>query len=520
MRRVRSRVEDDLDTVDVLLDEDEAVDEGYELLHQIALEALAARAVAPGSPWGDPERIGPTGPREEDRSRARRLRRSLTRHPVLWAAVVTTVVTVAVVPAVLDARETAARLDRLASDPGVLEPAAGAPVEAWRLTGRVVTQHEALLLVVDDGALRRIDPTTGDATWEATSEASRAAATGTCFPLDEGLLPGRLPVTDGPAGLVACVAGPDDDAAGPAPDVRVVVVDTATGVTRLSVTSDGRLLLAEPVGRDLLLATASSDGRVHAVRWDVSTRSARWSHRSGEAVNAADAVERRAESLTLGSLTLDLATGAVLDGERARRQPIRWEEYPLPGGGTAMWAWYPERDGGRGRAARPDLGRSFGLPGPPLVPHVGGGSHARTLVVRTEDGDRIRGLNARTGEVRWSQPWRGGGSVRADLQVDGVLILDDGAWLTALDVTTGAASWTAAVDPHVAPGRAVTDGAVVVHPVRGIDGRTYLVARALADGAPVWDVAVPGTRGLAVVDRRLVTWTDDAVVGLAFPADG
>ncbi len=119
-----------------------------------------------------------------------------------------------------------------------------------------------------------------------------------------------------------------------------------------------------------------------------------------------------------------------------RLQPIRLEEYILPGGEHATWWWYADGAYGQGRVASDHGMRMIVLLGPPLVPALTDGSQASTLVT-TADGDRIRGLDLRSGRIRWSGTYPGAASVRATVQVDGVMILDDGTTVTAIDVRTG-----------------------------------------------------------------------------------
>ncbi|WNB86099.1 hypothetical protein [Cellulomonas sp. ATA003] len=273
--------------VDVLLVEDDeddaAADEVWSVLHELALEAMARRATWAGEPLPE-DRVtvaGPPDPGPVRRIALRYRRRAVTAAVLVVAALGTT--------AVVEARQVAARAAALAAMPAVLADAAHAPVERWRVPGRVVGDGHDTLLVVDGASLRSVDPGTGRVVWTASAAAGRAAAGGGCFGVDEGLRPDRAPVDDGagPRGLVACAVGgpqgapvagaPAREAASEAPGTSaaskspVVVVDSATGRTRHTVTVDGELLRAEPVARDLLVTAARADGRVRVTRWDLAT---------------------------------------------------------------------------------------------------------------------------------------------------------------------------------------------------------------------------------------------------------
>ena len=211
----------------------------------------------------------------------------------------------------------------------------------------------------------------------------------------------------------------------------------------------------------------------------------------------------------------ELATGEQVDTQGARREPLSLEEYALPGGATATWSWAPDGESGHGSVTRKDGGRAFGLWGPPLVPAITDGSEAGTVVVMSTDGDWLFGWDLRTGRNRWALPYGGAVSVNAAAQVDGVMLLDDGAEVTAIDVRTGTELWSAPIAPGVTHGSALIDGTVVLLPVSGDGTAVDVVARGIADGAQLWRTGTPaGTVALTVVDHHLVASTDDAVVGL------
>jgi outer membrane protein assembly factor BamB len=297
----------------------------------------------------------------------------------------------------------------------------------------------------------------------------------------------------------------------------VVVVDSATGRTRHTVPIDGALLLAEPVGRDLLVAGAGADGRVRVTRWDLGARSPRWDVVSPQPVLAGEAppaVERRPESLAVGAFAVDLLTGEPLEAAFVTAQPHPYVEHVLSNGAHAVWAWYSNGTSGQGRVSGGSEGSWYSLPGPPLVPPVTDGSGG-VLVAPTARGHRLRGLDLRTGRMSWTQRHPGASALRATALVRGVLLLDDGATVTALEVATGRRLWSTPADGAVTAGAALTDGQVVLLPVRGDDGALHLAEHRLADGTVVRRAEVPaGTVSLRVVDHHLVALTEREVVGL------
>ncbi len=506
----------EVDTIEVVLEEDEPVDEFLALLHEIALEAIALRAHSPGDPRV--EVYDEEAPAAADgHVTARLVRRFGKRRLVLAAAIAAVALAVAIGPGVVEARRAAARLAALEASPGVLTSASSPPAEVWRTPGRVVNhQAEALLVAgVQDGSLRRLDPATGGATWTLLSE--DAPPIRRCFPVDEALDPDRAPAADGTGAPapVACTATSDPDR--PEADAPpVLVLDPSTGAVTRTVEVRGSLLAAEPLDGDILVAARLPDGRLSAARWDLGALAPRWAFTSPQPVltEASDALELRSESLTVGGLTLDLTSGRPRDAQDARLQPIRLEEYTLPGGQTATWWWYADGAYGQGRVTSDHGMRMLALLGPPLVPALTDGSQASTLVT-TADGDQLRGLDLRNGGIRWSRAYPGAASVRAIAQVDGVMVLDGGTSVTAIDVSTGKELWGTPADSQVMGGSALTDGELLLLPERDADGGVQLVARRIADGSALWRASMPaGTVSLTVVDQRLVASTGNEVAGL------
>ena len=117
--------------------------------------------------------------------------------------------------------------------------------------------------------------------------------------------------------------------------------------------------------------------------------------------------------------------------------------------------------------------------------------------------------------MEWTRPTSPGSDLRALACVDGVLLLAEGATVTALDVRTGETRWHAPASTGAIDGNALTDGEVVLLPVDPGDGSVDLVAHRIADGSVVRRTqAPPGTVMLRVVDRHLVASTGTEVIGL------
>lgn len=190
------------------------------------------------------------------------------------------------------------------------------------------------------------------------------------------------------------------------------------------------------------------------------------------------------------------------------------EQHDLPGDARATWSWAEDGTFDRGLVVVGDQ-RAYALPGPLLLPAVTDGSFPRTLLSVPPSGATVRGIALRTGDRLWSWSRTDDGSLEATVLVDGVVLLDEGDVVTAVDVRDGTTLWRTALDPDVGGARTPTDGDVVLLPVPG-DGGPQLLAARVADGTGLWRAPLPpGTTALAVVDRTLVAATEDGtLVGL------
>ena len=527
MRQRWSQSAGDVETIDVILVEDEPTDEFLALLHELALEAIALRATSPGDPRPEPAPDETPDPTAADTRATPWLPRRLGRRRIAQLAVITVAaLAVAVGSGVVDARRAAARLAVLVATPSVLAAVTEPPVELWRVPGRLLSADADVLLVAgaQDGSLQRVDPATGEVVWTFASGPDEAPTAGHCVTVGDAEHPDPAPgeVGTGPDGLVTCVAyGTAGQVLGVdgSPRSRVVVVaETGQGAVADTFTVEGDLLVVEAMGEDLLVAGLLADGTLSAARWRLDPRMPRWEYTSPQPVLTGamgPEIDLGTDALGVGDVTLDLASGEALDAEEALRASNSPQEYALPGGATATWAWHPDGESGLGAVTTPDGGWGFGLWGPPLVPEITDGSQAGTLVVLTADGDRILGRDLRTGRSRWSLPYEGALPVRATALVDDVMLLDDGATVTAIDVRTGGGLWRAQIASDVTQGSALIDGEVVLLPVRDGASAVELAAVAIADGTLLWRTGTPaGTVSLAVVHHHLVASTGDAVVGL------
>ncbi len=224
----------------------------------------------------------------------------------------------------------------------------------------------------------------------------------------------------------------------------------------------------------------------------------------------------RLAALRVSPAVLDPVSSAVTEQWRAPVTSPTIESVPtgdrdgdqhvLPDGSTTVWR------AGEGYVTRAD-GTRVALRGAPLVPLVTDGSRPAVLVVVAPEERWLRAMDLETGRTVWSRYDPEAGQARATVQVDGVLLLDQGAETIAVDVRTGDLRWRAPTEPGVAT-TALTDGALVLLPERD-DAGPRLAARRVADGTVRWHAPLPeGTVGLSVADHTLIARTPGEVIGL------
>ena len=430
---------------------------------------------------------------------------------------------------VVEAQRHEARIAALGDLAGFLAPQPTAPVETWRVTGRVMGQAGGLVLVSDmaQGQVRAVDPRTGTSRWTLTGEVGSGSARGYCGPVDEAIVAAAAAADPLPAprasdpGVIACLGDPLPPPEGPATSTTVVwFVDAQTGQQVGSHTVEGSLVLADAVERDLVVGSVLPDGRLNVVRLDPGTGESRWDYTSPDAMFGRDplmiqSLDRRGDALVVGALSGELAvsltTGAPLHPEDVAHEPAVRDVTHLSDGGTAIWQPRPDGTSGTGRVVDVLGRRAFGLTGPVRRAATRDDSLPQTLVVSSAAGNRLRGVSLQTGRQLWSTET---GRASTLVQVLGVMVLGEQDSLAALDLRDGSVLWTVARDPAVrSPG--LTDGELVLVAQPAQDG-PVLSARTLSDGAEVWRAALPqGTTAVLPIGGRLVAQTSDAVVGLS-----
>ena len=444
---------------------------------------------------------------------AGRRRRAL----LVWGAVLGVVVlAVGVLTAVDESRRERA-YERAVAVPGLLTPLDGPVHVAWRAAasadeGSVLVADDTVVVAQQDaqgGSLTGYEASTGTERW-TTRVSGPPAATERAWLQCPSWRDARV------SGLVLCatdLAIPvygDPAPGGPWADelvgLRVVALDAATGRVVGSWTRKGDVAGFGRVGDDMVVAVTDDEGYTVVQRRSGRTGDVRWTYRSYEQLASALAIERSTLVLTE---TIAVVRGAELAVLRVDDGALVVAE----GRGQAI-ALVPFRDGFA--AWTPARGGwLFDREGSPLTPlpvvpsTLAIDDESAQDVVVLSTGVAVRGFATATGDPLWSL------STRSSPQavVDGtVLISDDGRW-AGYDVRTGAALWSHELE---APGWPVlTDGSLVLTPVKERDGRVTLVARGLHDGAQRWQVGVPPqVKRLAAIGGLLVGRTDEGIVVL------
>jgi outer membrane protein assembly factor BamB len=459
-----------------------------------------------GRPRG-PSRVRQLGPWWQ--SRPARLRSRLTRLGTAVAAVACVAVVV--------------QHGNVAAGEAALELLPGRSVsldqplnEAWRLDSANPVGWIDGDLVVTGGSTtmgaQRIDPATGTVRWSVPS-------TGWCSPLDPamlGFLGGAMvPSLDGVRLICAPNLGyPPGDALDPVS--TTILLDPADGSSSPGPRFEGDLLGMFPVESDIVLAAATSDGRVHAERWSPDSGRTVWTYASTDAVidHATGYGAGRVGTSTLevyGSrnLAIDLMTGHERPAQGDVPSPGVWGAYTpsertLADGSTVRETpgetWSFERTSADGSALAP-------LPGWPVSAGVDDGSGTGVVLVVTTDG-LVASVDLASGTTLWSTEGYGVVAV-----LDGLAVVQGSTTISARDIRTGALAWSDPLPTDLFTGTAVTDGHRVAYltldsglVLRVVDLRTGTEhSRTPIDGYGAWLVgaAPDGTVLVATYEGRL-----------------
>ncbi len=425
-----------------------------------------------------------------------------------WGAVALVLLAVpAVVTTVVDRRADAERRRDLAELPWVLPRLDGPLTEAWRADADALVAVTSDVVVVRTGAtVEGLDAVTGESVWSAGVDADESCGWTGEDPFE--------PPSDA-EGLLLCEATAFDDEGVPTLVLRSI--DGRSG--RVLDTFEASLgsVLTRPSPSDIVLLSLDLDGTVAVARRDLRAGSTVWRHE--EAVQTPEAFGSGVGAIVTGTtvsiggpapFVLDLTTGAETALSDERPQETRW---PLADGAAVVWAGEPTRPGGSVRVEEPGGGVRFSFEGAPVLPawQDGAGTALGARMWSGGDGPgALVALDVRSGERLWSSA--DSGAAQSLLQLDGRLLrLSNEAVL--LDLRSGRTLWRHPVDTSTDAAAPVTDGDVVVLPVRA-DG-LELVAVALDTGAERW--RMPAPEGLHVLGSTaapglVLAVTDDAVV--------
>ena len=407
---------------------------------------------------------------------------------------------------VLSQREAARELE-LAAHPWILPTLEGPVHQVWQVEGPgLVAEGEGVVVIGDllgSGELRALDTATGDELWSRVrpGEVCRGVQEG---PDDVGP-PSEAANLDPDYLLCMPVGNYLRDHRPPAPGLvtTIAVLHPTRGEELSTVEVAGTPLTWDVVGSgDVLVTFVTHEAAVGIVRWDVGARLLVWSFESEPGVMPQglygewqhlvhDGVVRVttedvafAVSVETGEAVSPDDAAPVTDPERVRAS--------LPDGGAVEWVDDRGVDG-VGRVLAPDGSTRFEFDGIPWLAWRSDGSVPEILVVQRPDSGGLAGLDAATGEQRWTlaTPQR----PTPVLQIEGTVIATAGERATAIDLRRGTSLWEAAIATTVGPA-AVTDGEVVILPVRN-GWESSLVALQVRSGLELWRSPVrPGVQEL------------------------
>lgn len=479
-----------------------------------------------GAPWtADRSGAAGQGPVRAPSSVRARMRRHRTR----WVAAGLVVATALGVTAVRDARADRARADVLAVAPGVLDavrPADGSTLERWRRpvldelvagAGLVVTSG-----VSDSGrgAVAAYAAAAGTPRWDV--EVAGVGPRGEVSCVLAAAADARDPGT-GPGGAtVACVAVPAVGkeawgGLGRRGQVRLVVLDAATGALVRDEPADRSDLRLTALGSDLVLARTIPGGDVRVTRQDARTGKEAWTFEGDARAEDARGPQPAVTRVEHGLVVVDGGTVVVLDayGHRVDAWPGGVGRPDVPVVRAADDGSVPDL----ALVARPASGAD-----------AGGGVTLRALDLAERQGD-VRGASDGGGEadtapdpVPAAEPdrWATGAGAGPVLVLDGRVVTSDATGaLTARDARDGDVAWSADATTWLGRraaatlGDVQTDGVHLLVPLLLADGTPVLAAVDPVDGHAAWTAALPAdVRSVERSGRRLLGRTATEVVGL------
>lgn len=426
-----------------------------------------------------------------------------------WGALVLVLLAAAgVASTVVERRADAERRRDLAELPWVLPRLDGPLAEAWRADAdALVAVTSDVVVVRSGGSLAGLDPVTGADRWRADVGADESCTWTGQDPFS--------PPADDDAGLLLCQSAVFDDEG--VPELLMRSIDEGSGRVLDSVARSFGSLLAAPSSSDVVLLSLGLRGSLAVERRDLRAGATVWRHdepaRPEDVFGSATTMEVTETTVSIGGqvpLVLDLVTGAETDPSEARGHETRWS---LADGVTVAWTVDLPRPGGHVRVDGADGRVRFSFEGAPVLPvwQDGRGTALGARLWSGSDGPgALVALDVRNGDRLWSSA--DSGAAQALLQLDGRLLrLSNDAVL--LDLHSGRTLWRFPVDASTRAASPVTDGDVVVLPVRA-DG-LELVAVALDTGAERW--RMPAPEGLHVLGSTaaaglVLAVTGDAVV--------
>lgn len=448
---------------------------------------------------------------------------------------------------VAEARQEAARRAALAQIPWLMPRIDGPLQEAWRAPGNALVAQTSDLIITqasyDGGALVAVDESSGEVAWEYPAQDDESCSVVGKDGAGADVSVDGLTAAD--AQMILCgtwdwFAQPGLPDAGLAWTVRGL--DVQTGEVLSDVQGEGRLLTAETIDRDVVVAAVQPDGSVFASRTVLRGGANVWTYQGvpGQ-VDAAWSVAAwlaaggtlRVEGVVNGaSIVLSSGTGEEVPDASAEVQETHFTVAPsaeLPDGGRVETTL---GDGGGsvvgGRVVDMDGTTRFEFDGAPWlvaqlnyygvadVPVPTDGSAPDVLVVQEDIGSlggpvRLVGLDVATGEELWALDFEHDGYLSSQplFQIDGHVLAKDSTTAWMIDVRTGQKLWELDADQHAKLGWGLTDGYVALVLMRR-DGEEWLAGLDLRTGREKWSVLAPeGAQYLVTADSGLILMQTD-----------